>query len=415
MIEKFNENNPEHLDRTKYKVVKWELDGRHPTDISFGSSFKEDACRRDFSFNALALNSAGQIIDYFNGIDDLHNGTVKAIGCPYDRFGEDVLRIMRAIRFAVKCNFEIEKCTSMAIKDCSDFLSKVSIERIYDELYKMASLGGIKFAKAIELLDSHDILEKILPEITCMKNYLHACIHHPEGAIAIRKSDHMEFEYDNKLHNNSNYIIKLGTVWDHTIAAIKQSTSFDPEINLAILFHDVGKPVSFVKKFDEKKGIIKYTYHGHDYKGVEVFENIAKRFKLSNEFKEKVNFCIVNHMKFHLLNEMKITKIVPLITHKYWNELMYVSYCDDSCRKNVFNQDGWNKTIKRIDEIKSQLESQKESLSFINGINVMKICNIKQGSQVGKIIKASKDIAIKKNINNESELIEIIKSCCSIN
>lgn len=375
-------------------------------------SFKEDSEKRDFTINALGLTSSGEILDYHGGIEDLYNGIIKAVGNPYDRFKEDIIRIMRAIRFAVKYDFSIDNETSDAIKKCSESINDTSIERIYNEIYKAAELGGEKFGRYIELLDEHLILEKILPEITCMKNYLHGPIHHPEGAVAIRKSDGEIFEYDKKYENNNNFEIKYGTVWDHTIGAIKQSTSTDPELNLAILFHDVGKPISFVKKYDAEKKIYKYTYHGHDVKGLDVFEKISERFKLSTEFTEKVKFCILNHMRMHLLVEMKKSKVAALVNHKWWEFLKYVSWCDDSCRKGAFevNKKVWEAIEKRVADIKNQIEEQNDVLNYINGTNVMEICKIEPGPSVGKIIRLVKENVIQNNITDIEKIKKLIKS-----
>lgn len=414
MKEKFDINNPDHLDRNKYSVVEWELDGRKPSNVSFGGSFRSDSARRDFSFNALAIDSSGNIIDYHNGIDDLKNKTVKTIGCPYDRFGEDFLRTVRAIRFAARFDFKIEKCSSVAIKDCSIFLDKISIERIFDELCKMASYGGVVFARSIELMEEYGILNKILPELSCMKNYYHAVIHHPEGAIAIRKSDNKEFPFDFNLHNNEDYDVKMGTVWDHTIAAVKTSTSKDPEVNLAVLFHDIGKPASFVKRYDKKRNIEKHTYHGHDMIGINIFKNICERFKISNELKEKISFCIENHMKIHNLTSMKISKVVSIITNKNWELLKYVSFCDDSCRIGVFDANEWDKIEKHISDIFEQLETQKKVFACVNGNIVMELCNISTGPIVGKIIKYTNDYVITNNIKDEKEIEKIILNAYSI-
>lgn len=414
MKEKFDINNPDHLNRTKYDVVEWELDGRKPSSVSFGGSFRSDSSRRDFSFNALAIDSNGNIIDYHNGINDLQNKTVKTIGCPYDRFGEDFLRTVRAIRFAARFNFEIEECSSIAIKDCSIFLDKVSVERIFDEIYKMASYGGEVLARSIELMDSHGILCNILPELSCMKNYYHAVIHHPEGAIAIRKSDKKRFAYDYNIHNTEEYSVEMGTVWDHTIAAVRASKTKDPELNLAVLFHDIGKPASFRKKYDRKNNIEKHTYHGHDNVGIKVFEDICKRFKISNELKEKISFCIENHMKIHNFTSMKKSKVVSIITDKNWEFLKYVSFCDDSCRMNVFDLEKWNEMEKYVSDIFEQLEAQKNVFSCVNGDIVMSICNISPGPIIGKIIRFTNDYVITNNITDEKEIEQIILNSYSM-
>lgn len=408
-MESFDINNPDHLDRTKYRVIKWESSGRRPSNVSFCESFKEDAARRDFSFNALALSATGEVIDYFNGKEDLDKCIVKAIGCPYDRFGEDILRIIRMIRFSAKFNFDIDKCTAIAAEDCSEFLFKISIERISDELFKMASLGGQKFAKAIELLEDFGILKNILPEISCMKDYYHAPCHHPEGARVVDRNTGDEYEYIyNGYYDPEVYDIYNGSVWDHTIEALKISTSNDPEINLAILFHDIGKPPCFKPKYDEVKKITKLTYHGHDNVGVKFFNVVSKRFKFSNDFTEKVNFCIENHMKLHKFIEMKASKIEPIINNKNWEVLKYVSRCDDLSRRDPNSYKNWNEVELKINKLKENMKANEDSFKFINGDVIMKITGLKSGPNIGKIIKYVKENVIDNNIFDENEIKKLI-------
>lgn len=179
--------NGYRYETAQFRVESKYTDGRRPDEVTFVSSFKQDASRRDLTFNALGMRANGEIIDYFGGISDLNNKIIKVVGCPFDRFGEDFLRLMRVIRFAARFDFEIEYCTAEAVRECSFFLNNLAIERVTDELMKMASLGGKKFAKALQLMDNFGMLEQILPEVTNLKNFYHSPKHHPEGAIALRK------------------------------------------------------------------------------------------------------------------------------------------------------------------------------------------------------------------------------------
>jgi len=161
-------------------------DGRKPETIKIEMSFKEDAARRDFSINALAIDKDGNIIDYFDGQKDIKNKIIRAVGDPEKRFEEDHLRILRAARFAAKLGFTIDKDTKAAAKKLSSHITKLSPERIKDEIIKAASQEGSKFADYILQLDELGILEIILPEITKQKGYEHHIEHHPEGAY-VRK------------------------------------------------------------------------------------------------------------------------------------------------------------------------------------------------------------------------------------
>lgn len=162
------------------------LDGRRPESIEIVMDFKTDASRRDFRFNALAIDKKGNIIDYFDGQGDIKNKIIRTVGNPKDRFQEDFLRMMRASRFAARFGFDIEPETKQAIKDLRFNIQKLAPERIKDEIFKAATQTGDKFAKYLVELDDVGILDIILPEITKLKTLVHPIKYHPEGAY-VRK------------------------------------------------------------------------------------------------------------------------------------------------------------------------------------------------------------------------------------
>lgn len=181
------EYNGYRYETAQFRVESRYSDGRRPDEVTFVSTFKQDAGRRDLTFNALGMRANGEIIDYFGGIADINNKVIRVVGCPFDRFGEDFLRLMRVIRFTARFGFEIEHCTAEAVRECSCFLENLAIERVTDELMKMASLGGRKFAHALQLMDNFGMIDVVLPELTILKNFVHSPKHHPEGAIVVRK------------------------------------------------------------------------------------------------------------------------------------------------------------------------------------------------------------------------------------
>jgi tRNA nucleotidyltransferase (CCA-adding enzyme) len=161
-------------------------DNRRPDNVEIVNDFESDSKRRDFSMNAMGLNSQGDIVDYNGGIEDIHNKVIRAVGDAKSRFTEDALRLMRAIRFASKFGFEIETETEKAIKDLAFTIKNLSTERVRDELFKTAELGGKALAFYIRKLDKVGLLERILPEIKELQKFKHPHIHHPEGAT-VRK------------------------------------------------------------------------------------------------------------------------------------------------------------------------------------------------------------------------------------
>jgi len=154
-----------------FEVAQFRTDGdysngRQPDSVQFVNDFKEDAQRRDFTINSMALDSKGNLLDYFGGIQDLKDGVIRTVGNPIQRFDEDYLRMLRAVRFSARFGFEIEVPTMNAIIHRADKIMSLSVERIRDELLKMAELNGDKFCNAIERLMELHLLREIIPEIS---------------------------------------------------------------------------------------------------------------------------------------------------------------------------------------------------------------------------------------------------------
>ena len=243
-------------------------DGRRPDKVEFNVGLEGDMARRDLTFNAMAIDGEGNIIDHFGGKDAIKAKVIQTVGNPNDRFGEDHIRMMRAVRFAGKLGFDIESKTKDAIKQNKDKLMKVSMNRISDELWKMASQSGSKFADTIKILDEVGILELILPELMKLKDFKENPIHHPEA-----------------------YEDGKGSPFDHTMKALRKNKLADPLTNMAILFHDIGKGYTHATKADGSS-----SFYDHAKMAGEVIETIAKRLKLSNKVKNALRFSAVNHM-----------------------------------------------------------------------------------------------------------------------
>ena len=358
-IEKFNPNNPDHLDSTKYKIVEYEQSGRKPTSVSFNVSLKDDMSRRDLTINAMAIDKDGNIIDHFDGKRDIKNKIIRTVGNPYDRFEEDKLRLARAGRFAGRMNFEIDPETKDAIKKNAHKVKDVAPERIRDELLKMAKESGDKFADTLLHLDEIGILEIILPEITKLKEFKETPHHHPEA-----------------------YAFGDGTVYDHVLQAVRANKVKDPLVNLAILLHDVGKGVTY-KQRDGK-----HTFYGHDMAAVELIETIAKRLKLTNDEKDAVLFAAINHMKLFKSGGMKPTKIVKIVHDKNWELLKAVSLADDSARLGLFDKKRFEETINSMEDIAKQWGGGTlgKVTKIVDGKRVMELTGLKPGKMIGDII-----------------------------
>ncbi len=361
------------------------LDGRRPESVTIAGSFKEDSARRDFRFNAMAVNVKGEIIDYFDGRKDIQNKVLRTVGNPYERFSEDALRILRSGRFASKLGFDIDKETGKAMKHMSQDVTKLSPERIRDELMKAAAQSGNKFARYIELLDKYGILKHILPEVVNLKAYREDLTHHPET------------------------IGHGGTVWAHMMKALEASDTKDPLMNLAILLHDIGKGVTYSDTVPGKT----HTYYGHDKEGVKLVQEIAKRLRMSNNERDALMFTIGQHMKFHKMQEIKPSKIFKIVNDDNWEALVAVARADEFSRGQKFmskkNFEDSLKTAIKIKEKWGKKELDKR-MKMVDGNHVMQLLGIGPSKKVGEVIKKTTEWILDNNVSKQEEIDAYIRS-----
>jgi putative nucleotidyltransferase with HDIG domain len=248
------------------------LDGRHPEAVQFETDPRRDAQRRDFTINALLLDQAtGRILDFVGGHADLRAGIVRAIGDPEQRFREDHLRLLRAVRFAARLGFTIDPRTFDAIRRLAPLIQSVSSERVRDEIARILTEGGAR--RGFELLDASGLLHEVLPEIEAMKGVEQPPEYHPEG-----------------------------DVWTHTL--IMLDGLLEPSLSLAlgVLLHDVGKPATF-------RVADRIRFDGHVEKGVEIAHQLLARLRFPNHVIESVEALIANHMKFMHVPQMRDSKL----------------------------------------------------------------------------------------------------------
>jgi tRNA nucleotidyltransferase (CCA-adding enzyme) len=361
------------------------LDGRRPESVQITAKFSDDANRRDFTINAMGINSKGEIIDFFDGKRDIKDRILKTVGDPYKRFGEDYLRMMRLARFASKLDFEVDKKTAKAAQKLSHNITGLAPERIKDELIKSASQSGDKFAEYIMQLDKLKLLKYILPEIVNLKWYRENLQHHPET----------------RGHG--------GTVFSHVMQALKKSDSKDPIKNLAILLHDIGKGVTLT----QKDGLPKYL--GHAKKSVELVNTIADRLKMSNSEKEALVFAVGNHMKFHKILDMKPSKIAKLVNDDNWDVLVAVAKADELVRGFEDKAD-FHEVVDKAIKVKEKfgMKQVNKQVKLVDGKDVMRLTGLKQGPQVGKIIKKTTEWIMDNDIEDNDKIEKYIKQLAGI-
>ncbi|MBI3611100.1 MAG: CCA tRNA nucleotidyltransferase [Nitrospirae bacterium] len=247
------------------------LDGRHPVEVHY-SSDREDAARRDFTINGMFYDPVKrEIIDYVEGRRDIKAGIIRAIGNPRERFEEDKLRLMRAVRFAARFEYTIDPQTYEAIKERAGEIVQISAERIRDELKKM--LTGPNPSGSISLLLETGLLSAILPEVTAMAGVEQPKEFHPEGDVLT-----------------------------HTLLLLKNLDRPSFELALAAMLHDVGKPPTFTPPKADRDRI---RFDGHCEVGARMAEAICERLRLSNEQTERVVELVRDHLRFKDVQQMR--------------------------------------------------------------------------------------------------------------
>ena len=245
-------------------------DGRHPDEVRFSRDPREDVQRRDFTINGLLLDpEKNEVLDFVGGQEDLRSGIVRAIGDPGRRFTEDKLRMLRAIRFAARFDYNIDPGTFAAIRKLAPQIHQVSHERVRDELTRMLTEGHAR--RAFELLDESGLLHQVLPEIEAMKGVEQPPEFHPEGDVFV-----------------------------HTLLLLeKLPHPATPTLAWGALLHDVGKPPTFRRATD------RIRFDNHVAVGVNMAEAILKRLRFSNDDTEQILALVDNHMRFGDVQRMK--------------------------------------------------------------------------------------------------------------
>ncbi len=245
-------------------------DGRHPDEVRFSGDPREDVARRDFTINGMLLDPvSGEVLDFVGGRKDIDAGIIRTIGDPERRFGEDKLRMLRAVRFAARFGYTIEPLTFAAMQKLAPQIEVVSRERVRDELTRMLTEGQAR--RAFLLLDESGLLRHVLPEISAMKGVEQPAEYHPEGDV---------FVHTLLLLDNLPQPCPLTLAW-------------------GALLHDVGKPPTFRVAPD------RIRFDSHVEVGVKMAEEICRRLRFSNDETEQILALVDNHMRFGHVTRMK--------------------------------------------------------------------------------------------------------------
>lgn len=366
--------NGEGFEVTTYRIDGEYLDNRKPEGVTFVSDLKQDLARRDFTINALAFNEKQGIIDYFNGIEDLDNKIIRAVGEPNKRFQEDALRMLRAIRFAASLDFNIEDKTLQAISSNSNLILNISSERIRDELCKM--LVSNNSTKALRTLEETKLLEFILPEL--------------QKAVG--------FNQKNPHHDKD--------VFEHILAVV-ENCPHSLNLRMAALLHDIAKPACFTI---DKSGI--GHFYGHDKKSFILSAQILRRLKFDNDSISKISILVKEHMNILTKpTDASVKRLINRVGVDLLPDLFALQRADAQGSRAPEIRLG---EIYKMEEITMAILESKVPLSIselaINGSELMSEFSLKSGVEIGNILKFLLDKTLENPVlNSKEKLIEIVK------
>jgi poly(A) polymerase len=281
-------------------------DGRHPDQVVYASSPQQDVQRRDFTINGLLLDpETNEVLDYVGGREDLREGIIRAIGRPEERFREDKLRMLRAVRFAARFGYAIEPETMRAIQKLAPEIGQVSAERLRDELTKLLTEGSAR--RGFELLDETHLLPNLLPQIARMKGVQQPPQFHPEG-----------------------------DVWIHTLLMLEGlPPRTSPTLAWGVLLHDVGKPPTFSPP-SGPNGRIRFDRHVEV--GTRMAEEICERLRFSNDDTAQIASLVANHLRFKDVPQMKRSTLKRFVRLDRFEEHMELHRLDcSSSHRNLQN------------------------------------------------------------------------------
>lgn len=340
-------------------------DGRHPDSVTFTRNIEDDLSRRDFTMNGMAYSPTRGLVDPFGGEQDIKAKIVRCIGEPHKRFGEDALRILRGLRFSAVLGFEIEEKTALAIHTLRETLNRVSNERIFAELTGL--ICGMDIRRV--MMDFCDVFSEILPPLEVMIGYEQHCIYH-----------------------NS-------TVYEHTARAVENSPT-EPALRLAMLFHDMGKPLC---KIEDMEGA--YHFPGHANESMRLADELLRKYKASNELRERI-ITIVKYHDYPLeLSRKLIRRLLSKVGMERFRDIMYAHMADDGAKAAfcAYRIDIARQAI----EIAEQITAEQACLSIkdlaITGADLKEI--MPPSPQMGKVLKQLLEEVIEETLKNEKPVL----------
>jgi poly(A) polymerase len=353
------------------------LDGRHPTEVRFSSSAREDVIRRDFTINGMMFdpvldsqtcNLTSAVLDYVGGQNDLRAGIIRAIGEPHRRFEEDKLRMLRAVRFAARFEYAIELETERAIRQLAPGIAQVSRERVRDELTRMLTEGHAH--RAFELLDRTGLLHEVLPELTKLHNVAQPPEYHPEG-----------------------------DVWIHTLLLLeKLPAGASPTLAWGALLHDIGKPATFSHHPPDR-----IRFNGHVEVGVRIAHEILRRLRFSNEDCAQILALVENHMRFGDIEKMKASTLKRFFRLPKFEEHLALHRLD--CLSSHCDLSLYEFAKRKREELP---EEEVRPILLVTGRDLIS-AGYEPGPQFKEMLRLAEDAQLEGRIHTKEEALELIR------
>ena len=359
-----------NVEITTFRIDADYSDNRHPDTVKFTPSLKEDLARRDFTVNAMALKvESHNVIDLFKGQDDLGNKIIRAVGDPNKRFNEDALRMLRAVRFSARLDFEIEKSTFEAIQKNSGLLKFVSQERIRDEFEKI--ILSDRAYEGVELLRISGLLSFVVPEL--------------ESGIGVSQNRH-----------------HIYTIYEHCALSLKHCPSKKLEVRLAALFHDIAKPQTKAGTGPDS------TFYNHDFVGAKFVKKILTRLKFPNKIVEKVSLLVKNHMFYYNVDEVSeagVRRLIRRTGKENLKDLMDLRIAD---RLGSGVPKAKPYKLRHLEYLIEKVSKDPISAKMlkVNGQDIMKILNASPGPKIGAILKVLLSEVIEEPNKNTKKYLE---------
>ncbi len=341
-------------------------DGRHPVRIEYAKSAEEDVRRRDFTINGLLYDPLEEkVIDFVGGKADIRAGKIRTIGDPLQRFSEDRLRMLRAVRFAARFNFELDPAAAEAIRELAGEIRLVSAERIRDEILKILTEGHAR--RGFELLDNTGLLEQVLPEVKAMQGVEQPPEFHPEG-----------------------------DVWTHTLMMLEGLRTPTPTLALGVLLHDVGKPRTFAVRE-------RIRFDNHVEVGAKMAEEICNRLRLSSREIEQVVALVRHHLRFKDFPRMKRSTQIRFLRMDRFSEHLELHRLD--CLASHGNLDNYEIASQTLAHIPAH---EIKSPRLLNGNDL-----IHEGYTPGpifkQILRAVEDAQLEGDIRTSQDALHLVR------